>query len=179
MNLSLKEIEILNALQREYPKPSSVKKLELATKRDRSVIKNTLVGLKALLLLSVTDKSEVYLLKAGKEYLGIGNIDYADIKPFVSDYVTCKSECAVSPVVVSDEVVPKNTAKVITEPASDISTLDAAFVELEVQLKKRDIRIDELSLKIEVLNRLSELLSDDISEVLNSIAKDLTQADAA
>lgn len=171
MNLSAKEIEILNSLQREYPKPSSVKKLALSTGRDRSVIKNTLHGLKTLTMLSVTDKNEVYLLKSGKEYLGV---DYSDMDPFVRED---RTKVTVLKSKATESSVTPIEKEAITAPAT--TNIEQAFVELEDQLKKRDIRIDELSLKIEVLERLAGLLSDDISLVLANIVQDLMKADAA
>lgn len=163
MNLSAKEIEILKVLQNEYPKPSSVKKLVEATKRDRSVIKNVLVGLKTLRLLSVTDKYEVSLLKAGKEYLGI---DYSDIKPFVRESISHKEPFPVTSV---------TAIKLATSsPGKEKTSIDSSLDDLESKLKHEPLTIEDIGLKLNVLKRLSLMLAPDIGEVLLSISGDLT-----
>ncbi len=174
MNLSLKEIEILNALKAEYPKPSSVKKLALFTHRERSVIKNVLHGLKALTLLSVTDKNEVYLLKAGKEYLGV---DYTDIKPFIKSDSAEVHVLKANPVESSVTTIEKEATAAPKETLP--INIEQSLLNLASKLKVRRVSISELSLKVEVLERLSLLLSDDISDVLSAIAKDLTATNAA
>jgi hypothetical protein len=169
MNLSAKEIEILKVLQSEYPKPSSVKKLVEATKRDRSVIKNVLVGLKTLRLLSVTDKYEVSLLKAGKEYLGI---DYPDIKPFFRESISHKEPSPVTSVTAIKLAT--------TSPGKDKSTsIDISLDNLESKLKHEPLTIEAMGLKLSVLKRLSLMLAPDIGEVLLSISDDLTGVDSS
>ncbi|MGB0895658.1 MAG: hypothetical protein ACPGUD_14785 [Parashewanella sp.] len=58
-------------------------------------------------------------------------------------------------------------------------TLEQSLASLQKKLTKGELSINDYSLKIEVLQRLSALLSDDISDVLNDIAKDLITANAA
>jgi len=162
MNLSLKEIEVMKELQREFPKQSSVKRLVEATNRDRSVIKNVLVGLKSLTFISVTDKNEVYLLRSGKEYLGLGS---APVK--VSSEVATQSKPTSTLTLASSspgkEIINKSTS------------IEMAFTELENKLNQKPLTIEELGLKLNVLKRLSVLLSPDIGEVLIDISSDLTR----
>ena len=75
----------------------------------------------------------------------------------------------------SEPIELKVVPKVFALP----TPINESLAELELKLKKGELSIDELSLKIEVLQRLSLLLSDDISGVLSDIAKDLIEANAA
>lgn len=81
MNLSMNEHKIMNHLAAVAPKPSSVKQLTDATKRSREDIIKTLKDLSALTLLTVGTKKEVWLRKAGKEFLGITQDAAAVVKP--------------------------------------------------------------------------------------------------
>lgn len=71
----------MNHLAAVAPKPSSVKQLTDATKRSREDIIKTLKDLSALTLLTVGTKKEVWLRKAGKEFLGITQDAAAVVKP--------------------------------------------------------------------------------------------------
>lgn len=59
------------------------------------------------------------------------------------------------------------------------NSLEHSLASLEQKLSKGELSIHELPLKIEVLQRLSLLLSEDISDVLSNIAKDLIEANTA
>jgi len=159
MNLSLNEIEVMNELQREYPKQSSIKKLMVVTKRDRSVIKNALVGLKTLNLASTTDKGEVYLLKAGKEHLGLNSTGNSLAKISVSTKTSSLTLASSSP---GKEIQNKS------------DSIEQAFIDLENKLNQKPVSIEDLGLKLNVLKRLSVVLADDIGEVLTSISSDLS-----
>lgn len=160
MNLSLKEIEVMNELQRAYPKQSSIKRLMEVSGRERSVIKNVLVGLKKLNLVSTADKGEVYLLKSGKEYLGL---DSTPVKT-VSTIATPASTSALT-------LASSSPGKEIKNKSTSI---EMAFTDLENKLNPKPLTIEELGLKLNVLKRLSALLAPDISEVLDLISNDLT-----
>ena len=75
---------------------------------------------------------------------------------------------------------PEPTKPEVAPEASVLpETLTESLAVLESKLKKGELSIYDLPLKIEVLQRLSLLLSEDISDVLSNIAKDLIEANTA
>lgn len=184
MLIKVHEHEVLNAIAKSLPAASSVKKLVTVTGRAREEITEMLESLQKLQLLNVTGKNEVYLLKDGRTYLGLfDNEDkpatsnktppnYPTTKPHESLAVKAKDKpldiSTVAAELQSEQEVLTEIVK-LDEPQGVLLSIE----QLAEKLNQPAIEVSDIELKVQVLTRLAELLSDDIAGVLLDVKADL------
>jgi hypothetical protein len=92
-------------------------------------------------------------------------------KPSIVPILVSEKKAKACPV--KQQAKPAANDEVENEPFTLPEHLAKSLCKLEKQLSSSELSVNDVALKVEVLQRLSLLLSDDIAKVLSDVAKDL------
>lgn len=172
MRISMHEDEALKVIGKEDPTFSSIAKIVKETGRARNEIVEIVEGLQKIGFLKLTSKNEVYLVKDGREYLGI-------CTPNVSASAIEKREPVKQKLEqVKQEIKPASTLSEVKTSSIFNADKKRSKVFLEIaaladKLNKPVVAINDADLKVQALTRLAEFMADDIAELLIDVAKDI------
>ena len=162
MRLSLFEMTVLEAVTASLPGLSSVAKITKATGKSKEEVLKTLNSLGKLQLISVMNKNEVLLRKDGREYLGLP--PESTKQPLSKSVVNLTDQ---------KEYPSYPESKIIPVKKEEELEIKNVFNSLDALGAKLNSKINDKELKTQVLQRLSEMLSDDIAGVLLAVRDDL------
>lgn len=169
MRITLTENDVLKECGKSHPVASSIAKLTKATGRARNDIGEAVDALCKLKFINKTDKNEVYLLVSGREYLGMATVP---IQGLVQPEIVQRKP--LQPI--EDKPNEKQTQSIKATEKAQTTRSTSVLSSIEVlaqKLNKPPVNITDFDLKTQVLDRLSELMSDDIAELLLDIKSDL------
>jgi biotin operon repressor len=178
MKLHLHEIEALKAIGKIDPVFSSFAKLEKETGRARNEIKEIIEGLAKIGYLKATPKNEVYLLKDGREYLGLspastGLPNATLVKRNIVESVPVAMSKDTNPIVREVPTFTKNQPATATRKSISRTVLFDEIKTVSECVNYDPVFIDNKELKTDVLIELAKTLPVNVSSLLIDIAKDL------